>query len=204
MKMPRFAIVGIWLMLTPLTLFSTLFFLTKVKETKYLKVAGISTFQTLTEGPTYQSFTALPSQIGGLTTSIISGDARSFILRNFLEGSPLLDYSDFIIAKSDEYDLDFRLIPAIAMIESGAGRIMPENSYNAWGFENGQTRFLSWENAIDRVAYTLRVDYIDKGLKTPEEIMPKYAPPSVLKGGPWARKVNLFLEQMNNLETTNL
>lgn len=198
--MPKLAVVALWLLLTPLTIFSSLFFLQRTHETKALKIAGISVVQTLSEGPSYQSFAALPQQIGGLTESIIAGDARPFILNNFLEGSPLKPYTQHLIAKSDEYGLDFRLIPAIAMVESGAGRVIPVGSYNAWGFENGATRFTSWEHAIERVAQTLKSDYIDQGLVTPDEIMPKYAPPSVLKGGPWAKKVNLLFGQMNDVD----
>lgn len=197
--MPRFATVVLWLLLTPTTLFSSLFLLNKIKETKAINVAGISVVQTLSEGPPYQSFAALPAQLGGLASSVISGDARTFILQNFLSGSPLQPYSELIVSKADEYNLDFRLIPAIAMVESGAGRVMPRDSYNAWGFENGATRFTSWEYAIDRVAQTLKTEYLDKGLTTPEEIMPKYAPPSVLKGGPWAKKVNLLFDQMDEI-----
>lgn len=198
--MPKFAIVALWLFLTPTTIFSSLFLLNKVKETKAINVAGISVVQTLSEGPPYQSFAALPTQLGGLASSVISGDARTFILQNFLAESPLQPYSGLMVSKADEYGLDFRLIPAIAMVESGAGRVMPKDSYNAWGFENGATKFTSWEYAIDKVAQTLKTDYLDKGLTTPEEIMPKYAPPSVLIGGPWAKKVNFLFEQMDNVE----
>lgn len=196
--MPKFAIVGLWLLLTPTTIFSSLFLLNKIKETKAINIAGISVVQTLTEGPPYQSFAALPAQLGGLASSVISGDARTFILQNFLAESPLQPYSELMVLKAEEYGLDFRLIPAIAMVESGAGRVMPKNSFNAWGFENGATRFTSWEHAIGKVAQTLKTEYIDKGLVTPEEIMPKYAPPSVLKGGPWAKKVNFLFEEMDN------
>jgi len=197
--MPKLAILTLWLVLTPATILSSFFLLQRVQETKAIKVAGISVVQTLSEGPPYQRFAALPSQISGLSESIISGDARVFILRNFLSESPLENYSELMVFKADEYGLDFRLIPAIAMVESGAGRVIPEGSHNAWGFENGATDFPSWEHAIDRVALTLRTEYVDKGLETPQEIMPKYAPPSVLKGGPWAQKVNFFFAEMDNV-----
>ena len=73
---------------------------------------------------------------------------------------------------------------------------MPAGSYNCWGFENGATKFSSYEHALERVFKTLKEGYIDQGLTTPEEIMPKYAPPSVAKGGPWAKCVAKFIREM--------
>ncbi len=38
--------------------------------------------------------------------------------------------------------------------------------------------------------------YIDIGLDTPEKIMAKYTPPSLEKGGPWAKGVNQFMSDL--------
>lgn len=126
-------------------------------------------------------------------------DPRPIIVERFLRGTPLEPYSEYMVEVSDKYGLDYRLIPAIAMKESGGGAAIDLASHNAWGFENGKTYFPSWEYAIDRVGSTLKSGYISKGLTTPEQIMAKYAPPQLETGGKWAKDINLFYSQMETL-----
>lgn len=127
------------------------------------------------------------------------GDPRPLIVENFLKGTPLAPYSEYMVEVADKYGLDYRLIPAISMKESGGGAAIDLASHNAWGFENGKTYFPSWEYAIDRVGVTLKNGYISKGLTTPEQIMAKYAPPQLATGGKWAKDINLFYSQMETL-----
>ena len=108
----------------------------------------------------------------------------------------MLPYADVLLQASNKYNVDYKLIVAIAQCESNLCKKSPEDSYNCWGFENGDTHFLSWEQAFDQVAKTLKERYIDLGLTTPEQIMPKYAPPSVEKGGPWAKCAKQFIDDM--------
>lgn len=127
-------------------------------------------------------------------------DTRPIIIERFLKNTPLETYSAYLVDVADKYDIDYRLIPAIAMKESGGGRAAPEGSFNAWGFENGRTVFGSWESAIDAVGKTLKTRYIDRGMNTPDEIMPIYAPPQIHTGGKWAQDINSFFSKMNSLE----
>ena len=136
-----------------------------------------------------------------LSYSVQSGDARPIIIRNYLYShhSPLEPYANQIIDISDKYKLDFRLLVAIARQESNLCKIIPENSYNCWGYGiygDKVTRFDNYEQGLEIVAKTLKTKYIDQGLTTPEQIMAKYAPPSVDKGGPWAIGVNQFLSEL--------
>ena len=122
-------------------------------------------------------------------------DSRVAILKVFFRkrNSPLYDHADFIVKVSDEYQLDYRLIPAIAMQESTACKVIPHNSHNCWGwgiYGNKITRFGSYPEAIETVAKGIKTNYIDKGLTTPEAIMAKYTPSS---NGSWARGVNNIL-----------
>jgi len=146
----------------------------------------------------YEFYASLPQVLGSFTTAVQAADARPELLREYLKKykSPLLPYTDLIISLSDKYEIDFRLIVSIAQCESNLCKVIPPGSYNCWGFENGATRFLSWEQALDQVSKTLKKEYIDKGLTTPELIMPKYAPPSVEKGGPWAKCVSQFMDEL--------
>lgn len=146
----------------------------------------------------YQLFAAVPEVLGSFTSSIETGDARPEILRKFFEKhqSPLTPHSFYLVQIADNYNLDFRLLPAIAMQESNLCKKIPENSHNCWGFGiygDKVTRFDTYELAAEAVAKTLRASYVDKGLLSPEEIMSKYTPSS---NGSWAYAVNQFMGEM--------
>lgn len=182
----------------PITLGLSLFCVWQVERTEELpKLLSYETDKVLGAQTPLELYAALPPAVGSVSEAIATGDARPILIEQYLEkyNSPLLPYSDFIFEMSEKYSLDYGLMVAIAMCESNVCKKIPEDSYNCWGFENGATRFQSWEEAIESVAKTLKEDYYDQGLVTPEEIMPKYAPPSVEKGGPWAKCVNQFLEE---------
>jgi hypothetical protein len=196
--MRKFLLVVFWFPATILTLILTLlsfYFLDNVRAGEILLA---SQAKELTSKNQYEFYAALPQVLGTFTTAVRAADARPELIRQYLKrhGSPLLPYADLIISLSDDYNLDFRLMVAIAQCESNLCKKIPPGSYNCWGFENGDTRFLSWEQALNQVAKTLKEDYVDQGLTTPELIMPKYAPPSVEKGGPWARCVSQFMEEL--------
>lgn len=129
-------------------------------------------------------------------------DKRPFAVSKFLRKTALEQYSSYIVEVSDKYGIDYRFIPAIAMKESGAGRVIVNNSYNAWGFENGRTKFGSWEEAIDTVGKTIKKRYVDKGMDTPDLMMPVYAPPAVENGGGWAEAINNYFERMTGYENS--
>lgn len=136
-----------------------------------------------------------------LSHTYTSADSRPTLVRNYLKryGSVLEPYAEEIIAVSDQYDLDYRLLVAIAQQESNLCKRIPENSFNCWGFGiygDKVTRFDSYSQAFEIIAKTLKKNYIDKGLDTPEKIMAKYTPPSLKLGGPWARGVSQFLSEM--------
>jgi hypothetical protein len=130
-----------------------------------------------------------------------TADARSRIIRNYLHkyASPLEPYSQNIVDISDKYSLDYRLLVAIAQQESNLCKKIPEGSYNCWGFGiygDLITRFNNYPEALEKVAQTLKAEYLDRGLTTPEAIMAKYTPPSLEKGGPWAKGVNQFMLEL--------
>ncbi|GIW64900.1 MAG: hypothetical protein KatS3mg092_0833 [Patescibacteria group bacterium] len=131
-------------------------------------------------------------------TEATIADGRVANLKAFFRkyNSPLYDYAEKIVEVSDKYQFDYRLLPAIAMQESNLCRVIPENSYNCWGwgiYGSLVTRFSSYEEAIETVAKGLKTEYIDKGLITASMIMKKYTPPSK---GSWAHGVNTFLRAL--------
>lgn len=136
-----------------------------------------------------------------LGASIQAGDARSLLLTKFLHEnqSPLADYADYIIDRADHYQIDFRLVPAIAMCESNAGKRIPSHdSYNAWGISvatgtlNG-AKFPNWMYAVDWVTRYIKEKYYDRGLKSLTDIGAIWAPPSVENGNSWANCVEYFM-----------
>ncbi len=130
----------------------------------------------------------------------IEYDYREEILENFLEGynSPLASYSGVFISLADEYDLDWRLVPAITGVESTFGKRIPFESYNAYGWANGAYSFESWEESIEVVSKALRERYIDRGADSVSEIARIYAPPS----STWAGKVKFFMKKINPFPLT--
>lgn len=199
--MRKIIFIGLFVFFTPLTLFIAVygfwnlvannnFYSLKLKDPE-VKILGTQS--------SLELYTSMPPIVSSISQEIATADARSILIKNYLRKyqSPLLPYSNYIVEVSDKYQLDYGLILAIAQCESNVCKKIPEGSYNCWGFGNGESRFSSWEFALDYVAKTLKEDYYDMGLVTPQEIMPKYVPPSVEKGGPWAKCVDKFLAELH-------
>lgn len=186
----KIAIVFSWFLITPVALIFLFVLINQNTKIDYLaKVGPAVTAQN------YVPDNRLDGQVLGVEIS----DMRPYYVANFLANTKLEPYSHYMVETSDRYELDYRLIPAIAMKESGGGSAVPESTHNAWGWENGRTIFPSWEVAIDTVGRTLKTKYVDRGLTTPDEMMPVYAPPQMLTGGKWARDINHFFVKLTTL-----
>ena len=127
-------------------------------------------------------------------------DYREAILRNYLSGhnSPLADYAGEFVELADEYEIDWRLVPAISGVESTFGKRIPYNSYNAYGWANGEYAFTDWGDSIEVVTKTLREKYYDAGAEDIYSIARRYAPPSTT----WARNVIFFIHKIDPLGVT--
>ncbi|KKR92668.1 MAG: hypothetical protein UU81_C0019G0002 [Microgenomates group bacterium GW2011_GWC1_41_8] len=144
---------------------------------------------------------SIPAVLGSYHSNIIARDARPEIVAQFLESysCPLQPYEQYALSfvnTADKYNLDFRLLPAIAMQESNCCKKMPDGSNNCWGYGiyGDQTvHFSSVEEGMDIVGQTLAKNYTTKGLMEPDEIMGKYTPQSK---GSWAYGVLYFMNEM--------
>jgi hypothetical protein len=127
-----------------------------------------------------------------------ASDERVRKLRAYFEKhkSPLAPYAYDFVYYADMYGLDWKLVPAISGVESTFGKHMPKNSYNAYGWANGEYRFTSWPNSIEHVSRTLREKYYDKGADTIPKIARRYAPPSTTWGG----NVQFFMTKIETFE----
>ena len=135
---------------------------------------------------------------GNYEAEIQVADGRVANLKSFFRkhNSPLYDFADKIVEVSDRYQFDYRLLPAIAMQESNLCRVIPENSFNCWGwgiYGTTVTRFDTYDEAIETIGKGIKDHYIDKGLVTASAIMNKYTPSSK---GSWQYGVNTFLKAL--------
>lgn len=107
-------------------------------------------------------------------------DERYLVLVFFLreKGSPLIDHAGEFIKAADKYEIDWRLMPAIAGLESSFGKRLIQGYFNPFGWAGGYYRFEGWDEAIYHVGRFLREKYYDYGWDTPEKIGPVYAPPN--------------------------
>lgn len=190
-------LVVVFFAITPVTLGISLYSLFSLKSTSLIPpIVDTNLISSPQSG--VRVYASLPIKQSVISDSVESGDARSEIIRQYLESysSPLTPYSEFIVSVADQYSLDFRLITAIAMQESNLCKIIPPGSYNCWGWgihSEGTLGFNSFAEGIETVSKGLREEYLDKGYSTVEEIMSKYTP---LSNGSWAHGVNQFMTEM--------
>ena len=143
-------------------------------------------------------YQALPNSAGSVSFEVGMADARPVIIRQYLEKyrSPLVNQADHFFQISQKYNLDYRLLVAIAQQESNLGKKVPDDTHNAWGWgihSRGTLGFSSWEEGIETVAQGLRENYLNRGFVDVEQIAARYAPPSKES---WAFGVNQFMKEM--------
>lgn len=129
-------------------------------------------------------------------------DERAKILQAYLQkyNSPLQYHAQDFIDAADANQMDWKLVPAIAGVESTFGKFIPGGlntpytSYNAWGWGVYGTQslgFKSWRDGIFTVSTGLKQNYIDKGLTDPYAMNKVYAASPV-----WGQKVSYFLADL--------
>jgi hypothetical protein len=81
-------------------------------------------------------------------------DPRITQLRNFFlaQRSPLARHAEAFLGASDRYGLDWRLLPSLAMVETG-GLVRGNNNVFGWG--NGRIQFGSIGESIQVIAERL-------------------------------------------------
>ena len=153
--------------------------------------------------PVYSIFNSQPPVLGTSDAQILGDDGKAAIIQQYLarQRSPLAPYAQKIVDEAEKNGLDWRLTTAICMQESNCGKNIPSDSHNAWGWAIHSTYtkyFETWESAIETVTRGLKTDYIDRDLVTPEQIMTRYCPLSLERGGSWATAVEYFMWELEN------
>ena len=131
---------------------------------------------------------------------VVSGkkmDKKAAILALYLAkyNSPLQYHAQDFIDASEVFGLDWKMIPAIAGVESTFGKRIP-GGYNAWGWGVYGTQaiyFDSWKEGIFAIAKGLRESYLNKGLTDPYSINRRYAASPF-----WGGKVSYFMRDLEN------
>lgn len=123
-------------------------------------------------------------------------DERAKILSDYLAkyNSPMQYSAQDFVDAAELYGLDWRMLPAIAGVESTFGKFIP-GGYNAWGWGVYGTNviyFKSWRDGIFTIAKGLRENYLNRGLQDPYSINRAYAASKT-----WGFRVSFF---MNDLE----
>ncbi len=187
-----------WLLITTIFAFSSIFFISKQYLNLKLKPTIITFISPISEKINRNQITE--NEGSGIVLG--KDDSRAIVIANFLEryNSPLKPYDHYgtiFVTIADKYEIDFRLLPAIAMQESNLCKKIPQNSYNCLGFGiygDLTTKFNSYEANFERAAKILSEIYIKHdGRLTPEDIEKKYTPPSK---GSWANSVNQWMAEM--------
>lgn len=145
-------------------------------------------------------FQALPSDNNQSGVNIEPTDARVKALDDFFQkyNSPLYGHAQTIVDEADKNDIDYRLLPAIAMQESTLCRKVIKNSYNCWGFGiyGGKVRrFANYDEGIKTVTSTLARKYVQKGMVNPHEIVQMYTPSDT---GKWPQVVSLIMQKLSD------
>lgn len=145
-------------------------------------------------------FQALPSKSNQSNMNVESTDARVKALEDFFKKykSPLYGHAQTIVDEADKNNIDYRLLPAIAMQESTLCKKVIKNSFNCWGFGiyGGKVRrFAGYDEAIKTVTSTLSKKYVQKGLVNPHEIAQMYTPSDT---GKWPQVVSLIMQKLSD------
>ena len=139
--------------------------------------------------------------------SDVTADTRATRLRLFLESydSPLASEAETFVAEADKNNLDWKLVAAIAGVESTFGKEIPAGSYNGWvwGIFTGASdgvHFKNWADGIAQVSEGLRTNYINRGADNIYDIGWMYA----ANGNSWGTHVRYFIDKLESFQPTEV
>ncbi len=133
-------------------------------------------------------------------------DPRVLKIRAFFDARslPAADYAEEFVFYADKYDIDWRLVPSIAMIEStGFKQACKKATFSGLGWGSCKINFSSFEHGIDIVAKNLSGNnpktesyYADKSVT---EILNAYNPPTIRPD-----YVTIVTRTMRNIENQSI
>lgn len=116
-----------------------------------------------------------PAKPTGSPTASNTGDDRLAKLKSYfrLNRVPVVHLAEEFLRAADQHGIDWRLLPTIALVETGGGRYSRNNNIFGWG--NGRLRFPSVQSSIDVVARSMASMSCYQG-KTLEGVLWTYNP----------------------------
>jgi hypothetical protein len=141
------------------------------------------------EGVFSLNFQILKSDLSNTETTTSSVDPRAEKIDAYFAqwDLPLAGYGAEMVAVSDKYDIDWTILPALAMLETTGGKNLCDNvrkgirNHNAFGYGGCSIYFATFEDAFESVAKTIsgngkNTSHLYSG-KSIEEILEVYNPP---------------------------
>lgn len=118
-------------------------------------------------------------------------------------GMPLAGYGMKMVTEAEAHDIDWRLIPAIAIRESTGGLHQCKSvTYSPFGFGSCKINFKSYDSAIEILATNLGGDNPNTARhyegKTTKAILQSYNPPSVVPN--YANEVIALMNKIDNTQ----
>jgi hypothetical protein len=131
-----------------------------------------------------------PPQIPQVTEE--RSDPRAERLKKFLANCPAGELVHVFLDAADEYNLDWRLLPSISLVESSGGKAAKGN--NLFGWDAGRAEFSSLSAGIQRVAYFLAHSSLYRN-KSLDELLLTYNP-----NAEYAQKVKSVMQRIAPIE----
>lgn len=119
--------------------------------------------------------------------------------------APLEGYGMKFVVEAQKYDLDWRLLPAIAMRETTGGKQAcknPKAPNNNFGWSSCKRGFESVDQSIEHISKTLsgnneNAKYYKEGMTT-DQILKKYNPDSIVPG--YSKQVIRIMKMIDDKE----
>lgn len=110
--------------------------------------------------------------------------------------SPMAEEADNFMLVANTLELNPYMLPSIAGVESGFGRVLIDGTYNPFGWNVGRTYFYDWSDGIAKVGYALKFKYFERGAEDMHDVGRIYAGGSTT----WAPKVLTYMEKFEKEE----
>lgn len=122
---------------------------------------------------------------------------KKYTIKKVLERykSPLKENIDDFIRVCINHEIDCYLLPSIAGLESTFGHYIFPDSFNPFGWGGGYIIFKDFKEAIEKVASSLKNNYLNRGLLTVEQIATVYSESPI-----WAKRVRFFIREFEKEE----
>ena len=170
-----------------------------MKQKVFITLIFILAFLSLTARPVFAADVAGSAAELAYHTPVAVPDGRVARLQAFLAtyNSPLADEAKTFIEEADRNNLDWKLVAAIAGVESTFGKQIPTGSFNAWGWgiptgAQSGIGFQSWGEGIATVSEGLAKNYFGRGAKNLYDVGWIYA----ANGNSWGNHVTFFIDKI--------